>query len=79
MAGTKLTLPKNTAAIQICPDGKGRIRLGTLMQLPGGASLEVTGDGFDQHTARVTWEGSSYYIFLEDAALPVRTMAQRAG
>ena len=74
-----LTLPRNTAAIQICSDGNGKIRLGTLMQLPGGANLELIGDGFDRHTARVAWEGSSYYIFLEDEDTKPMSMAQRAG
>ena len=77
---TTLTLPKNTAAIQICPDNRGKIRLGTLMQLPSGARLEVIGDGFDEHTARVAWEGSSYYIFLEETdRVPLKTMAFHAG
>ncbi len=77
---TTLTLPKNTAAIQICPDTHGKIRLGTLMQLPSGARLEVIGDGFDENTARVAWEGSSYYIFLEESERrPLKAMASHAG
>lgn len=75
-----LTLPKNTAAIQICSDSNGRMRLGTLMQLPSGANLEVIGAGFDQHTTRVAWEGSSYYIFLEaEEQRPLLSRTYRAG
>jgi hypothetical protein len=48
------------------------------MQLPGGASLEIIGDGFDEHTARVAWEGSNYYLFLEEDIRPPKVMAQRA-
>ena len=78
---TILTLPKNTAAIQISADSGGKIRLGTLLQLPGGATVEVIGEGFDEHTARVLWEGSSYYIFLDAdlAARPIRAKAHSAG
>ncbi len=74
-----LTLVRNTATIQIRSDGNGKIRMGTLTQLPGGANLELIGDGFDEHTARVAWEGSSYYIFLEEADARPRSMAQYAG
>ncbi len=74
------TLPENTAAIQIFLDSSGGIRLGTLIQLPGGASVEVTGDGFDEHTKRIACEGSSYYVFMEqDQTLPRRARAQSAG
>jgi len=59
-------LPKNTSAIQAFPDGEGRLRMGTLIQLPQGAKVEVSGDGFDGRTARITWEGVSYFIFRED-------------
>ncbi len=80
LAKTILTLPKNTAAIQIFLDSGGRIRLGTLIQLPGDASVEVTGDGFDEHTKRIAWEGSSYYVFLEqESVAPSGRRAQSAG
>ena len=59
-------LPKNTSAIQAFQDGEGRLRLGTLIQLPEGAKVELSGDGFDGRTARITWEGVSYFIFRDD-------------
>jgi len=78
---TFYTLAKNTSAIQIIPDGNGRIRLGTLLQLPEGAQVEVNGEGFDDKTSRVTWEGASYYIFLNDVqtARAQRMSAAAAG
>lgn len=65
-AKTFCVLPKNTSAIQIIPDGYDRIRMGTLLQLPEGARVEINGEGFDDRTVRIAWEGSSYYAFRED-------------
>ena len=59
-------LPKNTCAIQAFQDGEGRLRMGTLIQLPEGAKVELSGDGFDGRTARITWEGVCYFIFRDD-------------
>jgi hypothetical protein len=59
-------LPKNTSAIQAFQDGEGRLRMGTLIQLPQGAKVEMSGDGFDGRTARISWEGVCYFIFRDD-------------
>ncbi len=65
-AKTFCVLPKNTSAIQIIPDGYDRIRMGTLLQLPEGARVEISGEGFDDRTVRIAWEGNCYYAFRED-------------
>jgi hypothetical protein len=65
-AKTFCVLPKNTSAIQIIPDGYNRIRMGTLLQLPEGARVEINGEGFDDRTVRIAWEGNCYYAFRED-------------
>ena len=65
-AKTFYVLAKNTSAIQIIPNGYGRVRIGTLLRLPEGARVEVNGEGFDSRTVRVVCEGNSYYVFLED-------------
>lgn len=62
----KHLLPKNVSAIQVIPDGIGRMRLGTILQLPEGAEVEACGEGFDERTMKVSWQGGFYYIFLED-------------
>jgi len=59
-------LPRNISAIQTFQDGEGRLRMGTLIQLPEGAKVELSGEGFDGRTARITWEGVSYFIFRDD-------------
>lgn len=59
-------LTKNAPAIQITPDGNGKLRLGTLVRLPEGAEVEICGEGFDRQTAKVVWEGANFYVFLDD-------------
>lgn len=59
-------LARNAPAMQIIPDGTGKVRLGTLVRLPDGAEVELCGEGFDDHTAKVLWHGASYYVFRED-------------
>ena len=63
---TFYVLPKNISAIQAFPDGEGRLRMGTLIQLPQGAKVEMSGEGFDGRTARISWEGVCYFIFRDD-------------
>jgi hypothetical protein len=63
---THYCLAKNAPAMQIIPDGSGKLRLGALVRLPEGAEVEVCGEGFDNRTAKVLWEGATYYVFLDD-------------
>ncbi len=61
------TLGKRVSAIQILPPGEdGTRRLGLITQLPEGAEVNVGGPGFNDRTVKVSWEGSSYFVFLED-------------
>lgn len=62
-------LPRNVPAIQVIPDGLGRIRLGTVVKLPEGAEVHDCGEGFDQQTRKVCWQGGFYYIFTHDMEL----------
>jgi hypothetical protein len=59
-------LARNAPAMQIIPDGSGKLRLGALVRLPDGAEVEICGEGFDDRTAKIIWQGSSYYVFLDD-------------
>lgn len=56
-------------------DVRGFMRLGTILQLPEGAQIRLIGDGFNERTVKVSWEGANYFIFLEDLAQdrPFRT------
>ncbi len=66
LRNTHCCLAKNAPAMQIYPDGTGKLRMGTLVRLPDGAEVEVCGEGFDDRTAKVFWEGTAYYVFRED-------------
>ncbi len=74
---THYCLAKNAPAMQIIPDGSGKLRLGTLIRLPDGAEVEICGEGFDNRTVKVVWEGSTYYVFTDDLQLhsPLMTAA----
>jgi hypothetical protein len=60
------TLSRNISAIQVLPDSNDGVRLGTILQLPEGAQVRMTGEGFNERTVRVFWEGANYFVFLED-------------
>jgi hypothetical protein len=59
-------LAKNAPAMQLMPDGSGKLRMGTLIRLPEGAEVELCGEGFNDRTAKVQWQGATYYVFLDD-------------
>lgn len=59
-------LSRNISAIQILSDVRGGIRMGTILQLPEGARLRLIGEGFNDRTAKISWEGGNYFVFLED-------------
>jgi hypothetical protein len=59
-------LAKNAPAMQVIPDGSGKLRMGTLIRLPDGAEVELCGEGFNDRTAKVHWAGATYYVFLDD-------------
>ena len=73
------TLGRNTSAIQILPPGEDGIRhLGLITQLPEGAEVNLGGPGFNDRTVKVVWEGSSYFIFLEDLDTVKKRIASSA-
>jgi hypothetical protein len=64
-AQNSYTLPRNISAIQVLPAPDG-VRLGTILQLPAGTQLYACGEGFNERTIKVHWEGGYYFVFLED-------------
>lgn len=60
------TLTRNTSAIQLISDLDGNTRLGTILQLPEGAEVRACGDGFNERTVKVSWQGGFYYMFTDD-------------
>ena len=61
-------LPSNVAAIQASCAREGEPELGAISHLPEGAELEFCGDGFNETTLKVRWEGQSYFVFWQDIA-----------
>lgn len=54
-----------------------REEVGPISQLPEGARLRFCGDGFNDFTVRVYWEGHYYFVFLQDLQdNPRRTVAK---
>lgn len=63
-------LPKFISAIQILPsEESGSTRLGLITQLPEGAEIEISGEGFNEDTLRVKCGNALYYVFMEDLQL----------
>jgi hypothetical protein len=60
------TLTRNTSAIQAISDLDGNTRLGMILQLPEGAEVRTCGEGFNERTIKVCWEGGFYYVFVDD-------------
>jgi len=63
---SRITLPKEIVAIQIESSENGKSRCGLLSRLPQGAELTISGDGFNQRTAKVRCHGQIYFVFLQD-------------
>ena len=72
---THFCLAKNAPAMQVVPDGTGKLRLGTLTRLPDGAEVQICGEGFNDRTAKVVWGGSTYYVFRDDLQSPFAELA----
>jgi hypothetical protein len=68
LSGLIYRLPTTVAAIQASFARDGRAELGAISHLPEGAELTFCGEGFNETTCKVRWEGQSYFVFLQDIA-----------
>lgn len=59
-------VPLRISAIPIVAAEDGKRRLGTITQLPQGAELEISGEGFNDRTVKVRWHNSFYFVFRDD-------------
>jgi hypothetical protein len=66
--GSMYRLPKTIPAIQTSFAQDGRAELGAISHLPEAAELTFCGEGFNDSTLKVRWEGQLYFVFLEDLA-----------
>jgi hypothetical protein len=73
-----ITLSKVIAAINIEQTENGHTHLGLIGQLPQGAHLEVCGEGFNERTLKVRWEGRHYFVFVQDLEVEPRALKASA-
>ncbi len=59
-------LSKSIAAIEAIPSEKEHAGLGTVMQLPYGARVEICGKGFNDSTIKIRSNNKYYFVFEQD-------------
>ncbi len=59
-------LPHEIAAIQALRAQDGRTELAAISHLPAGAELTFCGDGFNETTVKVSFEGQFFFVFVQD-------------
>jgi hypothetical protein len=60
------SLSKSIAAIELVPSDKECAGLGTVMQLPYGARIEICGKGFNDSTVKIRSNNKYYFVFEQD-------------
>ena len=65
-----IILCRNISALAIEADEHGRHRYGLIEQLPTGAIVTLSGDGFNDRTVKVQCNGKYYFVFLQDIEGP---------
>lgn len=58
-------VPARISAIPVLAADDGG-RLGAITQLPRGAELQISGDGFNERTIKVRCQDSFYFVFRDD-------------
>lgn len=68
MTGQRILLSKCISAVQLVPreDGRGNGMMGLISQLGPGTVVEICGEGFSEHTAKIRSNGQYYFVFLCD-------------
>ncbi len=59
-------LPHEIPAIQALRGQNGGLELAAISHLPGGAELTFCGDGFNESTLKVCFEGQFFFVFIQD-------------
>jgi hypothetical protein len=60
------TLNEEIAAFQILQRENEVARFGPIVSLPAGAQLRTCGEGFNERTLKVRYEGFFYFVFIQD-------------
>ena len=64
-AGGSFTASKDIFALELVPASNGS-HSGGVRRVPKGAYLQVCGNGFNERTVQVRWEGRLCFVFLQD-------------
>ena len=64
-ARRNLTISKDIFALELLP-ASGGSHSGGVRRVPKGAYLQVCGQGFNDRTIQVRWEGRLCFVFLQD-------------
>ena len=64
-------VPARISAIPVLAADDGGRRLGTITQLPRGAELQISGEGFNDRTVKVRCHDSFYFVFRDDIEIVV--------
>lgn len=59
-------VPPRISAIPVLAADTGAKELGTITQLPRGAELHISGEGFNDRTVKVRCQDSFYFVFRDD-------------
>ncbi len=59
------TVSKEISALELRPDSSGSYS-GGITPVPKGACLKVCGQGFNERTIQVRWDGRLCFVFLQD-------------
>ncbi|HSU31293.1 MAG TPA: hypothetical protein VLJ11_08655 [Bryobacteraceae bacterium] len=60
-----LTISRDIFALELLPANSGA-HSGGIRRVPKGAYLQVCGQGFNDRTIQVRWEGRLCFVFLQD-------------
>jgi hypothetical protein len=63
----RLVLRQPVAAVQIFQIDAAS-QAGFLAEIPADTEIEITGSGYNERTAMVTWLGQRFFVFLQDLA-----------
>ncbi len=60
------TLSEDVFAMELVRVENGDPRLGPVSKIPRGAEIQACGDGFNERTIKIRWQGKFYFVFLQD-------------
>jgi hypothetical protein len=65
LPGQSYTLTNDIPGMQLVAVGDGT-RLGPILRIPKGADIDAFGEGFNERTQKIRYEGCFYFVFEAD-------------